>query len=256
MKHSIVKSNPYQIVLPIFEGPLDLLLHLIRENKLDIHDIAISQVTDQYLEYLALMESLDLDVAGEFLVMAATLLEIKSRTLLPPDPTKSEEEDLVDPRTELVERLIQYQRFKEAADILKDLELDRQQIFTGAARNIEIDYAPFLLKDVKPVDLLGALSRILEEVGEGESEVTTITRRRISIRMRMTEIWRRVCDAGQGVLMFEELFDEDKDRGAVVITFLAILELLRLQKVTVNQEHTFDNIEILRNEAIPEGEEE
>jgi segregation and condensation protein A len=199
------------------------------------------------------MESLDLDVAGEFLVMAATLLEIKSRMLLPPDPTKSEDEEAVDPRTELVERLIQYQRFKEAAEILKDFELDRQKVFTGAARNIEVDYAPFLLKDVQPVDLLGALSRILAEVGEGEEDVTTITRRRISVRMRMTEIWRKVCDAGQGVL-FDELFDEDKDRADVVITFLAILELLRLQKVKVKQKRNFDHIEILRNETIPEGE--
>lgn len=247
------KNNPYQIVLPIFEGPLDLLLHLIRENKLDIYDIPIAEVTDQYLRYLYLMESLDLDVAGEFLVMAATLLEIKSRMLLPPDPSLEEDEDLVDPRAELVERLIQYQRYKEAAELFQARAEERQKVFTGGARNMEVDYSPYLLKDIGPPELLSALKRLLEEVGEGKEEVTTITRRRITVRMKMSEIWRMVSSSGQGVL-FDDLVEQPKHRTDIVITFLALLELLRLGKIRVRQVRAFDIIEILSNEAAANGE--
>jgi segregation and condensation protein A len=247
MKISFSKKNPYQIVLPIFEGPMDLLLHLIRENKVDIYDIPIAEVTDQYLQYLYLMEAMDLDIAGEFLVMAATLLEIKSRMLLPPDPIAEDDEESVDPRTELVERLIEYQRYKEAAELFREHETERQKVFKGASRDIEIDYTPYLLKDVQPEDLIKALQRLLAEVGEGEEEVTTIIRKRISVRMKMSEIWRRVTNSGQGVL-FDELFDDPKDRADIVITFLAILELLKLQRIAVKQNKTFDRIKLLRKE--------
>jgi len=253
MKLQKTRTNPYQIVLPVFEGPLDLLLHLIRENKLDIYDIPIESITDQYLAYLAVMESLDLDIAGEFLVMAATLLEIKSKMLLPPDPTASEDEVIEDPRTALVERLIQYQRYKEAAEIFQSFETERQKVFSGAVRDIEIDYAPFMLKDIKPDHLLEALRRILAEVGEGEDEVTTIARQKISIRMKMSEVWRKIKESGQGVL-FDDLFEEPRQKTEIVVTFLAILELLRLQKIIVKQNHIFDRIEILRNDSNPDGE--
>ena len=227
---------------------MDLLLHLIRENKVDIYDIPIAEVTDQYLQYIYLMEAMDLDIAGEFLVMAATLLEIKSRMLLPPDPTVEEDEESVDPRTELVERLIEYQRYKEAAELFREREVERQKVFTGASRDIEIDYTPYLMKDVQPADLIKALQKLLEEVGEGEEEVTTIIRKRISVRLKMSEIWRKVTESGQGVL-FEELFDDPQDRADIVITFLAILELLKLQRITVKQKKTFDTIKLIRRET-------
>lgn len=248
MRIPTVKKDGYQIVLPAFEGPLDLLLHLIRENKLDIYDIPIADVTEQYLQYLALMESLDLEVAGEFLVMAASLIEIKSRMLLPPDPTADDDDEGMDPRTALVERLIEYQRYKEAAELFREWEGDRMKVFSGAARDVEIDYPAFVLKDVAPDDLLEALRRVLSEVGEGEDEVTTLTRRRISVRMRMSEIWRRISAAGQGVL-FDDLFELPRQRTDIVITFLAILELLRLQRVQVRQSDTFGRIEIRPTEA-------
>lgn len=249
MKLTTPKTNPYQIVLPaVFEGPLDLLLHLIREHKLDIYDIPIVEVTDQYLQYMSLMESLDLDIAGEFLVMAATLLEIKSRMLLPVEPKAEDEEEEIDPRAELVERLIEYQRFKEAAELFREFEVDRGQVFRSGAKEPEIDYAPFLMKDVTPNLLLEALARVLADVGEGEEEVTTITRRRISIRMKMSEIWRLVSSSEQGVV-FEELFEGSKDRAEIVITFLAILELLKLHRITVHQTEMFGHIEIRQCEA-------
>ena len=248
MRIPTIKKNGYQIVLPIFEGPLDLLLHLIRDNKLDIYDIPIADVTDQYLTYLAVMESLDLDVAGEFIVMAATLLEIKSKLLLPPDPKSEDDEEPIDPRQELVDRLIEYQRYKEAAEMFKDWESERMKVFSGAAREIEIDYPAFVLKDVTPVDLLEALRRILADVGEGEEEVTTLTRRKISLRMRMSEVYRRLTNCGQLVL-FEDLFEDQRQRTDIVITFLAILELLRLQKIVVKQGEVFGQIEIELNQV-------
>ena len=248
MRLQTAKKKPYQIVLPIFEGPLDLLLHFIRENKLDIYDIPIVEVTDQYLQYLSLMESLDLEIAGEFLVMAATLLEIKSRMLLPPDPTVGEDEEYSDPRTELVERLIDYQRYKEAAELFREHESNRMLVFTRGEQEFEIDYAHFAMEDVAPIDLLEALRRVLAEVGEGEEEVTTLSRRKITVRMRMSEIWRRV-NAAEKAVLFDDLFEDTKTRTDIVITFLAILELLRLQKVKVKQTGVFGRIEIARGPA-------
>jgi segregation and condensation protein A len=243
------RTSPYQIVLPVFEGPLDLLLHLIHSNRLDIYDIPVAEVTDQYIRYLAVMESLDLEVAGEFLVMAATLLEIKSRMLLPPDPTAQADEEPEDPRAELVDRLIEYQRYKEAAEHFREREIERMKVFTSR-RQYEIDYAPFLLKDLTPADLLEALRRLLAEVGEGEHEVTTVARRRITVRMRMSEIWRRVSASDQPIL-FEDLFEEPLVRSEVVITFLAILELLRLRRIVARQSRVFDRIEIAQFDGAP-----
>ena len=252
MKLPTLRRNPYQITLPVFEGPLDLLLHLIHENRIDIYDIPISEVTDQYLRYLSLMESLDLEIAGEFLVMAATLLEIKSNMLLPPEPAEEEEEQ-VDPRAALVERLIEYQRFKEAADLFREHEAERMKVFKRGDREFEADYAAYALSDVSPLDLLETLRRLLAEVGEGEEEVTTLARRRITVRIRMSEIWRRVSTSDQPVL-FDDLFEQPRNRTDIVITFLAILELLRLQRIAVKQAGTFGRIEIMRYKTRSGGE--
>lgn len=236
-------DSPYKVVLPVFEGPLDLLLHLIRENEIDIYDIPIAKVTEQYLAYLSLMESLDLDVAGEWLVMAATLLEIKSRMLLPEQPGEQPEEEKIDPRLELVERLIEYERFKAAADVFRGLEDRRSRVFARAEAEAAFDLRPTLsLEDITAVDLLSVLQRILADMGE--EEVTSIQRRKITVRMRMREIWRRISEAA-GQLVFQDLFDDAAGRVEVVITFLALLELLRLRRVRVRQKKTYGPIQIL-----------
>jgi segregation and condensation protein A len=239
---------PYQIKIPVFEGPMDLLLHLIRENRIDIYDIPIAQVTDQYLEYLALMEALDLNIAGEFIVMAATLIEIKSRLLLPPSESdQAEEEEGSDPRAELVERLLEYQKYKEAADIFREWEQDRQKQFVRGATEYDTGYElPMMLEDISSVDLLSALRRMLADVGEGEEEVTSIQRRKITVRMKMSEIWRKIKDGDGKAVIFDDFFDSPS-RYDIVITFLAMLELLRLRRVKVRQRKSFGNIEIYRN---------
>jgi len=237
-------DSPYKVTLPVFEGPLDLLLHLIRSNEIDIYDIPIAKVTEQYLAYLSLMESLDLEVAGEWLVMAATLLEIKSRMLLPEDPTEEPEEQKTDPRLELVERLIEYEKFKGAAEVFREREAERSRMFTRGAVELEFDLRPkFDLTDITAVDLLAALQKILLDTDE-EEPVTSIQRRKVSVRMRMREVWRKISDATSQVA-FEDLFDDVMTRVDVVITFLALLELLKQRRVKVKQTKAFGPIHIV-----------
>ena len=249
MVQALTERMPYEIKLEAFEGPLDLLLHLIKQNEIDIYDIPIAQVTEQYLQYLCLMERLDLDIAGEFLVMAATLMEIKSRMLLPPDPSAHEEEP-IDPRAELVERLLEYQRYKEVAETFRQWETERQRVFGRGGMDYSDDFdVPLVLADVRAVDLLDALRRLLADFGDGQ-QVTSIQRRRITVRLKMHEVWRKVSVHPDGML-FEHLFSGDRTIEELVITFLALLELLRLRKITVRQQGLFGEIHIFRVEEEP-----
>ena len=252
MAVALTDRATYAVKLEVFEGPLDLLLHLIKQNEIDIYDIPIARITDQYLEYIKVMESLDLDVAGEFVLMAATLMEIKSKLLLPPEPTQDEEEP-VDPRAELVERLLEYQRYKEVAETFKEWEACRQKVFVRSAADYTEGYElPLVLADVKAEDLIGALRRLLDEVGEGTDQVTSIQKRRITVRLKMREIWRKVCARPDGVL-FENLFEGDRTVQDVVVTFLALLELLRQSKIGVRQQGLFSEIHIFRMETAEEA---
>lgn len=237
------EDSPYKISLPAFEGPLDLLLHLIRENEIDIYNIPIAEITRQYLEYLGDMESLDLEIAGEWLVMAATLVEIKSRMLLPREkPVKADEEEQIDPRRELVERLIEYERFKTAAELFREKEEQRSRIFVRGPAELQFDLRPvFSLENISPEDLLSALQSVLAEA-EGEP-VTTIQRRKLTVRMRIRELWYRVREAA-GQLTFRELFDGDRTPTDIVITFLALLELLKSGRIVARQEMAFGPIMI------------
>jgi segregation and condensation protein A len=222
------------IRLPVFEGPLDLLLHLIRQQKLDIYDIPIALVTRQYVEYLELMESLNVDLAGEFLVMAATLMEVKSRMLLPKPPPQADEEG-EDPRQELVDRLLEYQRFKEAAEVFREMEEERRRSFP---RGGVIEYEPGPAVKIDPesaaVSLLLALRRLLEEAEGREEGPPTLTRNRLTLRLKTREIWAMLQDAPDGIV-FEGLFRHGGVREEIIVTFLALLELLRNGRVQVFQ---------------------
>lgn len=236
-------TQPGHIIkLPAFEGPLDLLLHLIHEHTLDIYDIPIAEVTEQYLQYLSLMEQLDLNIAGEFFVMAATLLQIKSQMLLPSIP-KDEEEEEVDPRAELVERLLEYERFKEAAEGLKVMEDDRRQVYWRITDELAGYDAPVIPLNLQAMDLLVALQQLLEEVGEGQEEVTSIERQKITLRMKMREIWQQIRASPEGV-GFRELIHGTPTKLEIVMTFLALLELLRLRKIAVRQKQALADINI------------
>jgi segregation and condensation protein A len=232
----------YKIKIPEFEGPLDLLLHLLRENKVDIYDIPISLITGQYLEYIEIMKELDLEIAGEFLVMAATLIQIKSRMLLPPDEEAAPEETK-DPRLELVQRLLEYQAYKDAAGILKEKEDEALKIFGRPPEDLKEEEAPepeLYLFDVNLFDLLAAFKKLFENAAP---ELRTITRETLTVKDKMMHI----VDIMENLdsIRFEELFRESYTRVQLIVTFLALLELLRLGLARVYQEKEFGNIWII-----------
>ena len=242
----------YKIKLPVFEGPLDLLLHLIRENKIDIYDIPISFITGQYLEYIGIMKELSLEIAGEFLVMAATLIHIKSRMLLPPDE-EVEAEEMEDPRLELVQRLLEYQAYKDAATILREKEDSASKIFGREAVDGDDEEGTgteLYLFDVNIFDLVSSFKKMLDSA---PAEVRTITRETLTVKDKMLHI----ADMLENVesMRFEELFKDSITRTQLIVTFLALLELLRLGLARAYQESQFGNIWIInRRREIPEGE--
>jgi segregation and condensation protein A len=240
----------YNVKLPVFEGPLDLLLHLIRENKIDIYDIPISFITHQYLEYIEMMKELSLDIAGEFLVVAATLIHIKSRMLLPPDETADAEEG-EDPRLELVQKLIEYQTYKDAAGILKEREESALDFFGRQAEEVETqeeDESQEFLFDVNLFDLLAAFKKMLDQA---PPEVATITRETLTVKDKMSMIVEMIEHVES--IRFEELFQGTASRSQLIVTFLALLELLRLGLARAYQENRFGHIWIINPAVRSEG---
>jgi len=210
---------------------LDLLLHLIKKNELSITDIPIATITEQYLSTLELMQGLNLDVAGEFLVMAATLIHIKSRMLLPPGENEDEEEEEGDPREELIRRLLEYQRFKEAAEELERRELLSRDVFVRRSEAPE-EAETVGFESLSLFDLLSALRHVLERFPE--ERIHEVTLDTISVREKMSflldELRRR------GKVIFQSLFETATSRLEVVVTFLAMLELVKIRAIRVWQE--------------------
>jgi segregation and condensation protein A len=221
-----------RVQLEIFEGPLDLLLHLIKKNQVSITDIPIAAITEQYLATLELMQSLNLDVAGEFLVMAATLIHIKSRMLLPAGDDEADEDEGVDPRDELVRRLLEYQRFKEAADQLERREILSRDVFVRTGVPTE-ESPPAAFRELSVFELLAALGRVLERL-PSDDDVHEVTLEKITIREKMTLLLDTLRSSGK--VLFESLFSEVKSRMEVVVTFLAMLELVKGRAVRIFQE--------------------
>jgi segregation and condensation protein A len=233
----------YPVRLDNFEGPLDLLIHLIKKNEVDVYDIPIALITQQYLDYLDLMQELNLDVAGEFLVMAATLIHIKSRMLLPrPDPEQDEPEE--DPRDALVRRLLEHQKFKAAAELLHEKEIERSaQWGRPDARLAEvIGEAPEPEIEVDLFSLMTAFRRVLERAGE--RPVVALPGHQISIDDRIAQLLRRLDE--REALGFDELFDDVQTRPGLIVTFLALLEMIRLKLIRVFQQANFGPIRVYR----------
>jgi segregation and condensation protein A len=224
----------YRVELPVFEGPLDLLLHLIRKHEIDIFDIPIALITDKYLAYINWMQALNLDVAGEFLVMASTLAHIKSRLLLPSgEGEDEEEEEELDPREELVRRLLEYQRYKEAADELRQRPILNRDVFShGTTTEIpkdQQDESPF--SEVSVFKLIEALDKAMHKAKRRVSHDIIVER--ISIVDRIHELSDKLLRVGE--MTFEELFDEGMTKMAVIVTFIALLEMSRLRMVRMHQ---------------------
>ena len=220
-----------KVQLEIFEGPLDLLLHLIKKNEVSITDIPIATITEQYLATLQLMETLNLDVAGEFLVMASTLVHIKSRMLLPAGADEPDEEEGIDPREELVRRLLEYQRYKDAAGQLEQREILTRDVFARAAAPTE-EVGPRGFRELSVFELLGALKQVIDRLPK--DSVHEVTLDKITVREKMTLLLDNLRQ--QTSVMFESLFGEINNRMEVIVTFLAMLELVKVRAIRIYQE--------------------
>jgi len=236
----------YKVRLDIFEGPLDLLLYMVKKDHLNIYDIPIATVTEQYLAYLELMKMLDLNIAGEFLVMAATLMQIKSKMLLPPDPTQPPEEEEEDPRQELVRRLLEYEKFKEIAENLRQRETDQQEVFkrpktegaeTPAAQEAELYFEASIF------DLINAFSQAMENVPK--EIFYEVVKDEFTLEEKIHQILHLLL-VKSSIGIFE-LFAQAKKKVEIIVTFLAILELIRMKEIVAYQKELFQEIEIKRN---------
>ena len=248
-------AEDYKVDLEIFEGPLDLLLYLIRREELNIYDIPIGRITEQYMQYLDLMRQLNLDVAGEFIVMAATLMVIKSRMMLPVDRRQTDEgtdEEWVDPRLDLVRQLIEYKKFKDAAGRLAEYEVLMQESFDygGGRPKFEKSAADAAdaLASIDMFDLLTAFQEVLARLNEIPQE--ELKGMRWSVPDKMDMILERSRADGQ--VSFSTLFTARSPRGEVIVTFLALLELLRQHRVIVYQNDAFHEITILPSKEMPD----
>ena len=210
---------------------MDLLLHLIKKNEVSITDIPIATITEQYLATLELMQNFSLDVAGEFLVMAATLIHIKSRMLLPAGDDEGDEDDGIDPHEELVRRLLEYQRYKEAAAELEQRDLLTRDVFVRSPTPTE-EVGPRGFREVSVFELLGALKRIIDRLPK--ETVHEVALDKITVREKMTFLLETL--RAHGSVFFESLFVEVKSRVEVVVTFLAMLELVKVRAIRIFQE--------------------
>ena len=235
--------DSYAVKLDNFEGPLDLLIHLIKRNEVNIYDIPIALITRQYLEYLELMHEMNLDLAGEFLVMAATLIHIKSRMLLPrPDPSQEDPEE--DPREVLVRRLLEHQRYKQAAELLHERETLREAQWQRPDGRVAPiageEYEPELEVDL--FSLIAAFRSVLERAKQRPKVM--LPAEQVSIEARIEQLLGRLSEST--ACGFEDLFDDVTEKGDLIVTFLALLEMIRLKLVRVFQAGPFGAIRIYK----------
>jgi len=251
MEEALIPDNDFAIRLPSFEGPLDLLLYLIRRSEVDIYDIPIERVTEQYIDTLRSMETLDLEVAGEFFVMASTLMYIKSRMLLPKkDQGANEdvEDDDVDPRWELVQQLLEYRKFKEAAEDIRQLILNSNDLIARVGPRDALEAIERPLKPVDRVDLWNTFNQVLRRLAERIDE-GQINAEQVTVADRMELVLLRIRDKAS--FLFSELFESSTTITTIVATFLAVLELTRLDKISLKQDRAFGDIRCERVEAAP-----
>jgi segregation and condensation protein A len=235
----------YKIKLPVFEGPFDLLLYLIRKNEIDIYDIPIAQITREYLEYIELMQMFDLEIAGEFIEMVATLILIKTRMLLP-QPTTEDNELPEDPRLQLTLQLLEYKRFKENSEKLQEIEEHRRHYFPRAStirrqlKNIAPPAEEFVV-DATLFDLLSAFKKALDNMPKVTvHQVQTI---KVTIEEQVRFIFERL--QGKPYIIFRELAEELHSKIHIIVTFMAILDLMRLKMISCKQEAPFADIRLV-----------
>lgn len=223
--------NLYHVDLDLFEGPLDLLLHLIKKEDVDLYNIPVAHILQRYLEYLQLAHELNIDLAGEFILMASELAYIKSQMLLPQEPV-AEEDEGPDPREELVRRLLEYQQFKEAAQFLKERPQLNRDVFSHQAEPIELPEGSEPLIEVDTISLISAFHDVLRRMPD--EHVHEVKADRISVSERMVALVERLKKTPE--LEFRDLFEGERSRIDLVVTFLALLEMAKLRMIRITQE--------------------
>ena len=235
----------YKVQLPVFEGPLDLLLYLIKKEELNIYDIPIARIAEQYLEYMEVMKLLDLEIAGEFILMAATLMHIKSKMLLPLEEKEEFTEEEQDPREELVRKLLEYKKFKDVASQMKGMRLKQQDSFTRLpgrqALLPEENGAPYF--EASLFDLITAFGKVLKEIPKAAFH--EVIKDEFVVSDKIHDILHLLVRKQS--VYFSELFKNVKNREEIVAIFLALLELIKLKEIAVKQKDTFGEIKITRN---------
>ncbi|MDD5097481.1 MAG: segregation/condensation protein A [Candidatus Omnitrophica bacterium] len=237
----------YKIKLEMFEGPLDLLLYLVKKDHLNIYDIPIAKVTQQYLEYINLMQLMDLNIAGEFLVMAATLMQIKSKMLLPASELALEEEEM-DPRAELVKRLLEYEKFKQIADNLREREISQQDVFkrakTDAPNEFKEQGSPSdTYFEASIFDLINAFSQALKDVPK--EVFYEVIKDQFTVEQKVHDILHLLLVEAE--VKLSSLFGKTKNKLEIIVVFLAILELAKMKEIIARQNAAFEDIIISRN---------
>jgi len=240
-------SEAYRVQLDVFSGPLDLLLYLVRRDELDIQDIPIARVTEQYLEYVKLLEVLDPNAAGEFLVLASTLIELKSRALLPSPPLEADDED---PQKVLVRQLLEYKRFKDAADSLRSAADERAKRYVRRPAELPADLEGVELEEVQAWDLLSAFGKVMSSIGRGPG-VADIRYDETPVEEYIDVILDRL--ARESPTTFYGLFAQPSDRTEIIGLFLALLELIRTERIRAEQDTAFGTIYLFLLESIEDG---
>src|SRR5215470_13910603 len=240
-------ASPYKINIPLFEGPLDLLLDLIKKQEMNIHDIQISKITSQYLDYLHKLEELNVDVSSEFIYMAASLIYIKSKMLLPPDPLASPEEQAADPREELVQRLVEHEKFKNAAQLLYQKQQIEENVWSRPDKSLYNDEGTEGELVVSLVDLV----KVFQQVLERRKEVARIELKHevFTVAQMMAQLRTQIIASAENAVNLIHFFEACPSRHAMIVAFLAVLEMVKLQAVALVQENMFGDIQVKKGEA-------
>src|SRR5262244_3167547 len=240
-------ASPYKIQIPIYEGPLDLLLDLIKQEKMSIHDIQISLITRQYLDYLHKLETLNVDVSAEFIYMAATLIYIKSKMLLPPDPFASTEEQAEDPREELVQRLIEHEKYKNAAQLLYQKQQIEENVWSKPDKSLYNDEGTEGELVVSLVDLV----KVFQQVLERRKEIARIELRHetYTVAQMIAQLRSQILASDTSSVSLIQFFEACPSRHAMIVAFLAVLEMVKLQAVGLAQEKQFGDILLKKAKA-------
>ena len=233
-------ATPYKINIPLYEGPLDLLLDLIKKQEMNIHDIQIAKITSQYLDYLHKLEELNVDVSADFIYMAATLIYIKSKMLLPPDPLASPEEQAADPRADLVQRLVEHEKYKNAAQLLYQKQQVEENVWSKPDKSLYQDEGTEGELVVSMVDLV----RVFQQVLERRKEVSRIElqHEQFTVAQMMAQLRAQILASDDNTVNLIRFFEACPSRHAMIVAFLAVLEMVKMQAIAMVQEKQFGEI--------------